>query len=478
MNDSPPERVFAAALRDAALDAHRHAPLPDPVQRGLPPGPRAPALAQSLAYLLAGERFIDHCLRRYGDLFTLKITGLGTIVALANPADVKTVFTAGPDALDAGSGNRPIEILLGSRSLLVLDGAEHMRQRKLMLPPFHGERLQRYRELIDELAEDTLDSWPVNRPFPLLPEMQRLTLEIILRVVFGVDDAERHAALRDRIRALVGYAGSDEAGIRYALRRFGALRLWRGFRRAHARADKLIYEEIARRRAQPTGGEDVLSLLLEARHEDGTPMTDQELRDQLVTLLVAGHETTATGLAWAFELLTRHPEAMARLTEEAIAGQDEDYANAVVQETLRLRPPVGVMARRVRTPFVVGGYELPPGARIVPGIAAVNQHPEAYPEPEAFRPERFLEHAPETYAWIPFGGGIRRCIGASLAQLEMRRVLHVVLRRAWLRPAGSRPDRPVRRAIVYPPRRGARVVLESRGPRPSDSDHSPTLEAA
>jgi cytochrome P450 len=267
-------------------------------------------------------------------------------------------------------------------------------------------------------------------------------------------------------------------GIRYALRRFGALRFWRAFARAHARADDLIYEEIARRRAQPTGGEDVLSLLLQARHEDGSPMTDRELRDQLVTLLVAGHETTATGLAWAFELLARHPEALARLTEEAQAGGDERYANAVVLETLRLRPPVGVMARRVRAPFVLGGYELPPGVRIVPGIPQVNRNAETYPEPDAFRPERFLEQAPETYAWIPFGGGIRRCIGASLAQLEMRRVLHVVLRRARLRPAGSQPDRPVRRAIVYPPRRGARVMLESRAPRPFDRDESPTLEAA
>jgi cytochrome P450 family 135 len=444
-------------------------------RKRLPPGPRAPALLQGLAYLLAGNAFIERCLRRYGEVFTLRITGLGTIVALANPADIKTVFTAGPDALDAGSGNRPIEILLGSRSLLVLDGTEHMRQRKLLLPPFHGERLQLYGDLIDELSEEMLDRWPLGRPFPVLPELQRLTLEIMLQVVFGVADAERHAALRDRIRVLVRYAASDVTGIRYALRRLGAIRFWRAFARAHKRADELIYDEIARRRADPTGGEDVLSLLLQARHEDGTPMDDRELRDQLVTLLVAGHETTATGLAWAFDLLVHHPDAMARLTEEATAGTEDRYANAVAQETLRLRPPVGVMARQVREPFVLGGYELPSGVRIVPGIAAVNQNPAVYPEPEAFRPERFLEQGPDTYAWIPFGGGIRRCIGASLAQLEMRRVLHVVLRRARLRAAAPEPDRPVRRAIVYPPRHGARVVLEARGPR---VEKRPTLEAA
>jgi len=448
------------------------------VHKGLPPGPRAPAMLQGLAYLLAADPFIDRCLRRYGDIFTLKIVGLGTIVALSNPADVKTVFKASPGQLDAGSGNRPIAILLGSRSLLVLDGSEHLRQRKLLLPPFHGERLALYKDLIDELTEDAVDRWPLNEPFPLLPELQLLTLEIILRIVFGVESAERHAALRDRIRVLVGYASSDVIGIRYALRKLGTLRLWRAFARAHASADELIYDEITRRRAQPTGGEDVLSLLIQARHEDGTPMTDRELRDQLVTMLVAGHETTATGLAWAFDLLTHHPDEMVRLTEEATAGAEDRYANAVAQETLRLRPPIGVMARTVREPFVVGGYELPPGVRLVPGIAAVNQDPATYPEPEEFRPERFLDHAPDTYAWIPFGGGIRRCIGASLAQLEMRRVLHVVLRRAQIRAADPEQDRPIRRAIVYPPRRGARVVLEHRGPRPSPEKQPPTLEAA
>jgi cytochrome P450 len=388
------------------------------------------------------------------------------------------MFTSGPELLDAGSGNKPIEILLGKRSLLTLDGDEHLRQRKLLLPPFHGERLQLYRDLIDELSEESLERWPMHEPFPLLPELQRLTLEIMLQVVFGVEQADRHAALRDRIRVLVRYAARDETGIRYALRGLGAVRYWRAFARAHARADKLIYDEIRRRRAEPTGGDDVLSLLLQARDEDGSPMEDRELRDQLVTLLVAGHETTATGLAWAFELLAHHPEAMARLTEEALAGGDDSYASAVVQEALRLRPPVGVMARLTRVPFELAGYRLPPGVRLVPGIAAVNQNPAAYREPEEFRPERFLEHAPDTYAWIPFGGGIRRCIGASLAQLEMRRVLHVVLRRARLRAADPEPDRPVRRAIVYPPRRGARIVLEERGPRPARQEQPPTLEAA
>jgi cytochrome P450 len=448
------------------------------LRSGLPPGPRAPALLQGLAYLLAGNVFIDRCIRRYGDTFTLRITGLGTIVALRRAADIKTIFTAAPDMLDAGSGNRPIEILLGSRSLLVLDGAEHMRMRKLLLPPFHGGRLQLYGELIDGLTEDALDRWPMGQPFELLPELQELTLEIILRVVFGVGEAQRHAALRDRIRVLVRFGASDVTGVRYALRRMGTLRFWRAFHRAHANADALIYEEIARRREQSTAGEDVLSLLLQARDEEGRPLTDAELRDELVTLLVAGHETTATGLAWAFELLARHPEAMARLTEEVRAGQEDRYTNAVVQETLRLRPPVGVMARRVRQPFVVGGYELPPGVRLVPGIPNVNRHPDVYPDPDSFRPERFLERPPDTYAWIPFGGGVRRCIGASLAQFEMRRVLAVVLRRASLRAAGSRPDSPVRRAIVYPPRRGARVVLERREPRPSPRPQPFTSAAA
>jgi cytochrome P450 len=429
---------------------------------------------QGLAYLLQGERFIERCRRRYGNTFTLRITGLGTVVVLSEPEDIEATFKAGPDVLEAGSGNRPIKILLGSNSLLVLDGADHLRQRKLLLPPFHGGRLPLYRELIDALAEDDLDSWPIGEPFAVLPHMQRLTLEIIVRVVFGSEDPE----LRDRIGYLVRFAATDEPGVRYALRKLGALRFWRSFARAHERADDVIYPAIARRRADPTDGDDVLSVLLGARDEDGRGLTDRELRDQLVTLLVAGHETTATGLAWAFELLTHHPEATRRLTDEARAGEEEDYANAVAQEALRLRPPVGVMARRVRRPIVVAGYELPAGVRLVPAIPFVNRHPRIYPEPDAFRPERFLQSKPETYSWIPFGGGIRRCIGASFAQLEMRRVLHVVLRRATVRAADPRPDTAERHSIIYPPRRGARVVLERRDPRPAAGKPAMDLEAA
>jgi cytochrome P450 family 135 len=419
-------------------------------ESGLPPGPRLPGSAQGLAYLLGGQRFIEHCRRRYGATFTLRVVGIGTVVVLSEPEDVKATFQAGPDVLDAGAANRPISILLGQRSLLVLDGAEHLRQRKLMLPPLHGERLQLYRDLIDELAEAMIDRWPVGEPFAVLPEMRRLTLQIIMRVVFGSDEAE----LRERIAALMGFASSDETGVRYVLRRAGAVRFWRAFTDARARADELIYAEIARRRARPTGGDDILSLLLGA-------MSDEEVRDELVTLLVAGHETTATGLAWTFELLSRHPLALARATAEARGGDGEErYAGAVVQEALRLRPPVGVMARKVRKPIVLAGYELPPGVRLVPAIPYVNRHPRIYPEPDAFRPERFLDGAPDTYAWIPFGGGIRRCIGASFAQLEMRRVLQAVLRRGELAHADGKPERAVRQSIVYPPRNGGRVVLK------------------
>src|SRR3954451_13886737 len=283
------------------------------VHRGVPPGPRLPATVQGLSYLVGGVRFTLWCLRRYGPAFTLRITGLGTVVVLTDPADIRAVFTAAPDVLDAGSGNRPIEILLGARSLLVLDGAEHMRQRRLMLPAFHGERLRVYRTLIDELAEDIVDRWPVGLPFALLGEIQRLTLDIIMRVVFGSEDP----ALRDRIRELVRYAATDEAGTRSPLRAVGAPSRWSASQRAHAAADELIYAEIERRRTRPTGGDDVLSLLLEARDEDGNAMSDVELRDELVTLPRAGHETTPTGLAWAVELLLRAPGAPARVGAEA-----------------------------------------------------------------------------------------------------------------------------------------------------------------
>src|SRR4051812_15427311 len=379
----------------------------------LPPGPKLPKLVQTLGFLLAGRRFLDATRRRYGDVVTMSTAFDARFVMVFDPELLKQVFRAPPDRLRAGEANALLGQILGERSVLVLDGAEHLRQRKLMLPPFHGKRLRTYEQTMVDAADRGIDSWPVGEPFTLMPTMQSVTLDVIMHAVWGLDEGPRAEELKRGVRAVIEPLSRRFGVVVLALSggRFGDRKAVQRFEQRRRELDEMIYEEIAARREATDldEREDVFSMLLGALDEGGNPMTDQELRDELVTLLVAGHETTATGLSWSFELLTRHPEAMARLAEEARAGEDERYAGAVAQEALRLRPPVGVMARRVREPIVLAGYEVPPGVRLVPAIPYVNRHPRVYPDPDDFRPERFLEEGtggPSTYAWIPFGGGI------------------------------------------------------------------------
>jgi cytochrome P450 family 135 len=410
---------------------------------------------------------MESCLRRYGDCFTVRLASVGTFVFLADPAAIKAVFTGDPSVLRAGEANRPLEPVLGRHSVLLLDGAEHLRQRRLMLPPFHGERLERYGELIAEIADRELDRWPIGRPFPLQPRMQAITLEAILRVVFGIAEGARLAAMRRLLQRLMAASTSPAAMLPWLRRDLGPLSPWARFRRTAAAVDAALFEEIARRRADPAlaGREDIFSMLVQARDEDGTPMTNQELRDELVTLLTAGHETTATALAWAFERLTRHPAALDRLAAEARDETDGAYAEAVVKETLRLRPPIPVVARMLAEPVEIQGRVLPAGVRIAPCIYLTHRLPQVYGDPDGFRPERFLEEPPDTYGWLPFGGGVRRCIGASFAMFEMTTVLRTVAARARLRAATGRGEPTRRRAIVLAPGRGGRVVVEERLPR-------------
>ncbi len=432
----------------------------------LPPGPREPFLLGAWRVLREGESRLDDLRERYGDAFTLRVPTLGPVVALTDPELVKQVLTADPAVLEAGAGNRPLGIVVGRRSVMLLDGAEHLDMRKLLLPQLHGTRLERYSETIEELAEEMVDRWPLQRQFPVLPHMQALTLEVIMRVVFGVEDERRLQELRPTLRRLLALVGSRGIYLRYPLRRLGGISTWRSFQRVMADTDRLLGEEIAARRADPDleQRDDVLALLLGARTEGGEPLSDAALRDQLVTLLVAGHETTATGLAWALERLTRHPEALRRLTEEATDATGEQYAIAVAHETLRTRPPVPIVARRLSRPFELAGYRLPKGTRVVPLIVTIHRRPDLYPDPRAFRPERFLEARPATYSWLAFGGGIRRCIGASFATLEMRIVLHTVARRLQLAAAERRSEPPDVRAIFYTPRYGAQISIERRLP--------------
>jgi len=397
---------------------------------------------------------------RYGDLFTLRIAQEDTWVVTSDPAVVKEVFTGDSTLLHAGEANRILLPVLGRNSVLLLDEAEHLRQRKLMLPPFHGERMLGYTRLMTEIASQEIESWPLERPYRLRPRMQALTLEIILRAVFGVSEGERLDEMRRELRRLLDTITSPVTNVFLAL--LGPARLSRSgqFHRALANANRPIYEEIAYRRGE--GGleqrDDIMSLLLQATHEDGGPMSDEELRDELVTLLVAGHETTANALAWAVERLCRHPDKLARLREEVEAGEDA-YLEAVVQETLRLRPVISMVIRRLKAPMEIGGWPLPAGVSIAPSIYLMHRRADIYPDPEAFRPERFIEQPPGTYTWIPFGGGIRRCLGAAFAQFEMKIVLRELVLRRTLAPARGASERVLRRAITETPSRDAEVVV-------------------
>jgi cytochrome P450 len=439
----------------------------------LPPGPRRPAAAQVLGWAMRPCGFLDACQRRYGDTFTLRLLGFGErgfsdAVFLADPAAIKAVFTAGPDTLRVGELRAPMAPMFGSGSILLLDGAEHMRQRKLLLPPFHGARIASYGELITAATERELESWPLHRSFPLQPRMQAITFEVIMRAVFGLDDAERRAEVGGPLRRALDMVANPLSEILMGLPgRIGPINVRAGFERAVAEADARLLAEIARRRADPALGErgDILALLLQARDEDGEPMTDRELRDELVTLLLAGHETTATGLAWAFDYLFHDPRALERLSDDCRHdGDGEEYLDAVVREVLRLRPPIAFVDRRLTAPLGLDGYRLPAGTIVAPCIYLAHRRPDLYPEPSSFRPERFLEHPPETYSWLPFGGGVRRCVGASFAAFEMSVVLRTILRRARLRTASERPESATRRAIVLAPRRGTRAILTERLP--------------
>jgi cytochrome P450 len=409
--------------------------------------------------------FLERCSRRYGDLFTVRFP-IGTIVFTSDPAIIRQVFTGDPDVLHAGEANAaPLEPIMGKHSVLLLDGPEHMRQRKLMLPSFHGERMQSYGDLMREIAESEIRRWPVGRPFGLRARTQAITLEVIMRAVFGIEDVERLAHLRDRLTRLLEMGTRSSAMAMIVLPPLRATvgrRMWERFRRLRAEVDQVLHEEIAHRRATPETADrvDVLSILLQARDDQGRPMTDVELRDELVTLLLAGHETTATAAAWAFELLLRNPSTLARLQEEVDRGESEEYLDAVIKETLRVRPVVPGVVRKLTQPFEVNGYELPTGTRLAPNIYLTHRRPDIYPEPDRFRPERFLENPPDTYSWIPFGGGIRRCLGASFALYELKVVIPAILRNARLRASGGSPESITRRAITFVPSRDAMVVVD------------------
>lgn len=438
--------------------------------RALPPGPKGPAGLVAARFLLSGPSFLERCRERYGDVFTIRLNTGRTSVIAGDPAIAKEVFQASPDDLHAGAGNVILKPILGSRSVLLLDGPEHLRQRRLMLPPFHGERMRAYGEAMTEIAERHVGRFPVGTPFPVHPAMQAITLEIILRTVFGVEDPVRSARLGEPLKALLN---STDHPLRLIGLQFDDSTRprprspWGRVYRLLRPADEMVYEEIRAHRESgvaPEERDDILSLLMSARDEDGEGLTDTELRDELMTLLVAGHETTATALAWALERLVRHPEVLARLRDEQEAGGHE-YLDAVIKETLRLRPVVPAVVRMLQRPMTIGGMELPRGVIIAPSIYLIHRRPDVYPDPHAFKPERFLgEDTPGTYEWLPFGGSIRRCLGASFALYEMRIVLQTILRRAALQTTSEPPEKVRRRFVTFTPERGGRVVVKQLAP--------------
>ncbi len=409
---------------------------------------------------------MHECREAYGDSFSVMFLGFDSpMVMISDPAAIKALYTDRAHGLPPGR-NLVLEPIMGPRSLLLLEGDDHLARRKLMLPPFHGERMRSYRPIVEEIVNAEVDSWPLGEPFAIHSRMQAVTLEVILRVVFGVTDGPR----LERLRSMLGRVLSETASpatqlLALATRRFNGRGPWAKFERMLRDVDAELHSLVAERRADPDLEErsDILAALMLARFEDGEPMSDAELRDQLMTLLLAGHETTATALAWSFDLLLRHREVLQRLRGSLEEG-DDDYLQATVAESLRLRPVVPIAGRRLARELSVGELTLPAGTDVTPAIWLTHTRSDVYPEPFAFRPERFLDEGPDTYAWIPFGGGVRRCLGASFAEFEMRIALREVLGRCELEKADPAPERVSRRNITLSPKLGTPVVVTARHP--------------
>ncbi|HEY5943665.1 MAG TPA: cytochrome P450 [Solirubrobacterales bacterium] len=432
----------------------------------LPPEVERSPLSQTLRWAFRPIAFLEDSRRRYGDSFGVRFLGFERpMILISDPEAIKALYREPTHGLPPGR-NLILEPILGSKSLLIQEGAEHLSRRRLMLPPFHGERMRSYEETMTDIVETEIDSWPLNSEFPIHARMQAVTLEVILQVVFGVSSGPRLDKLRGMLATVLqetSAPGRQVLGL--ALQRFGGRGMFAHFESQLREVDDLLFAEIAEHRERPdlAEREDILSMLMLAEFEGGGRMDDQELRDQLMTLLLAGHETTATALAWTFDLLLRHPAALGRLRDSLAAGE-EDYLRATISESLRLRPVIPLAGRRLSKELVVDGTTLPEGTDVTPAIWLTHTRPDIYPDPFAFQPERFLEEGPDTYAWIPFGGSVRRCIGATFAEFEMRVVLREVLTRCELRKVSPLPERTGRRNITLSPKDGTPVVVTDRQP--------------
>jgi cytochrome P450 family 110 len=413
---------------------------------------------------------LEACRRRYGDTFTLRFPGFDPLVILSDPAAIKQIFTGDADELRAGEANIVLAPFVGTDSLLLADGARHRRKRRLLMPPFHGERMQLYGELMRTIADRAIDAWPVGRPFPLHAETQRITLDVILHAVFGFEGAQMEALRARLVEGATVVTEHPSLMLKWLQRDLGPLTAWRRVERLRDETDAILFAEFARRRAEArTDRTDVLSLLMTARDEEDRPMSDGELRDEMITLLLAGHETTATTLAWVIQYVLAHPAVLARLHAEVAerdgagstgaAAVDLPYLDATIKETQRLMPIIPMVGRRLRTAMRIGDLDLPAGVVAAPCAYLTHRRADIWEEPDAFRPERFLGTRPTPYEFFPFGGGARACLGAAFASFEMRIVLARILARVELHAAPGYRVRVVRRGITFAPSEGMPVVI-------------------
>jgi cytochrome P450 family 135 len=425
-----------------------------------------PSTLQAVAWARRPLPFLERCQKHFGDIFTIRVKHAGTWVILADPEDVKKVFTADHAVLGVGLANSILGPLLGPRSVMLLEEPEHVKRRKLMLPPFHGERMKGYSEMMTDVTRREVAKWPLGEPFELWPRMQEITLEAIMRVVFGPVETDELRRLRASLRRLTNWMNDPKRLNLLAAAGPGRFAGNRDYRTMMGPVEQNVLEQVRLRRRDPgySDGSDIAAMLGEARYEDGSPMSEQDLRDELVTLLTDG--PTSSLLSWAFERILRHPEQYARLRAGVDAGGDDPYLDAVVKETMRLCPAAPIVVRKLLEPMNLGGYPIPAGTTIAPCVHLVHRRPDIYPEPLRFMPERFLENPPGTYTWIPFGGGVRRCLAASYAQSLMKQVIGTVVSEVDLKPADPRSERARKSAIAFVPHMHASAIAKPRRREP------------
>ena len=439
----------------------------------LPPGPRLPRLFQTLNWVRRPIPIMRKYARDYGECFTLRWINSPPVVFFSDPVAIKQIFTASPEHALAGRANVVLKPMLGENSVLLLDGARHKRERKLLMPPFHGERMRLYGEIMREAADRSIDNWPEEQPFPIHERMQAITLDIILRAVFGVDEGALLQKLRALLIEFLRLVGSSPLLLIRRLQvNLGPLTSWQRISQLGHAIDTALYEQIAQRKAAAQNGRtDIMAMLIEARDEDGQPMSDQELRDEMITMLLAGHETTATSLSWVVHRLLQNPDVLEKVRAElqrVVGGgpiqaehmSELAYLDATIKETARLNPIVPVVARYLEQPTRIGAYEIPAGCVAAPCIYLTHRRPELWPEPEAFNPDRFVGKRVDPYTFFPFGGGVRHCLGAAFAAYEMKIVLAQMLSRVSLRPVPGYTARVVRRSITFAPSEGLPVIRE------------------